>query len=859
MSIFRSEDMNLYEITLPKDHAWDIMDKLGTIGKMHFINLNRDEQVFNLIYEPYIKRCETTQRKIAFIQEECKRYEVDMEAPYSSEDFLDSISFMKSHAKKAGNMFFETIEKEIADKEAFIQEQTAKVKDMHENFNLLYEYKIVLKKAIKMIKGELADNDDDEDDERQDSKDNDSHNSQNSLADTNISVGHIAGTILQQEKLRFKKLVFRATRGNALCYFSDFNKPMKDYYGFSIKKSVYVLVFKEGEVLREKLTRICQSFMGDTFEIPKANFNQKLTDLTQKISDTKFLIQRTDEEMKKYLTSINHIDGIRISPIIFFKWYVQKEKYLYEELNKFKPGDLLLFGLFWAPASHIGAIKNAIVQIKESNINGPQINQRAYEKVMPPSYFRINEFTESFQEIINTYGVPAYKEVNPTVFTIVTFPLLFGVMFGDIAHGFVLLLLGISLCLFSGFFQTTFLKQLVASRYLLTLMGFFATFCGLCYNDFASLPVEFKSCYETKSHSHEVNAVRSSKDCVYSFGVDPVWYLSTNELQFINSMKMKISVILGVAQMTLGIFMKAFNSMHFNKLLDFTFEFIPQLLLLSALFGWMDYLIIAKWLHNWDTVGANPPGVISVMINMFLNFGVIPKGTDPIVGPSQTSISNMLLVIALICIPTMLLVKPLYMYIQHKSHDPPKFEQREDHRFFQLHEEEEKDELAHHDMGRKSIEKLKESNDDFDKLGFDDVLKKEAGIKEDHSFNEIFIHQLIETIEFTLGTVSNTASYLRLWALSLAHSQLSAVFFDKLIKDFALSGKGSSILLVFMFPIYASFTLFVLMCMDSMECFLHTLRLHWVEFQNKFYKGNGYKFNPFSFGSILSKLNAEKF
>ena len=121
--------------------------------------------------------------------------------------------------------------------------------------------------------------------------------------------------------------------------------------------------------------------------------------------------------------------------------------------------------------------------------------------------------------------------------------------------------------------------------------------------------------------------------------------------------------------------------------------------------------------------------------------------------------------------------------------------------------------------------------------------------EEEHDFSEIVIHQAIETIEFVLGMVSNTASYLRLWALSLAHTELATVFWEKAM--LSTINSGNPIAIVVGYSVFAGVTFAVLIVMDVLECFLHALRLHWVEFQNKFFKADGYKFTPLSFKRIL--------
>ena len=122
------------------------------------------------------------------------------------------------------------------------------------------------------------------------------------------------------------------------------------------------------------------------------------------------------------------------------------------------------------------------------------------------------------------------------------------------------------------------------------------------------------------------------------------------------------------------------------------------------------------------------------------------------------------------------------------------------------------------------------------------------GESHEHSFGELMVDQLIETIEYVLGSISNTASYLRLWALSLAHGQLAKVFYTMILANAitdATSIIGSTIMILIGFVMFFAVTFAVILIMDSMECFLHGLRLHWVEFQNKFFKGDGLAFDNF--------------
>ncbi|CAF1934235.1 unnamed protein product [Brassica napus] len=122
---------------------------------------------------------------------------------------------------------------------------------------------------------------------------------------------------------------------------------------------------------------------------------------------------------------------------------VRKEKAIYHTLNMLSLDvtKKCLVGEGWSPLFAVPEIQEALQRAAvDSNSQVGSIFQVLRTKEMPPTFFRTNKFTTAFQEIVDAYGVAKYQEANPTVFTIVTFPFLFAVMFGDWGHGICLLL-----------------------------------------------------------------------------------------------------------------------------------------------------------------------------------------------------------------------------------------------------------------------------------------------------------------------------------------------------------------------------------------------------------------------------------
>ncbi|XP_050461396.1 V-type proton ATPase 116 kDa subunit a 1 isoform X1 [Cataglyphis hispanica] len=833
-SLFRSEEMTLCQLFLQSEAAYACVSELGELGLVQFRDLNPDVNAFQRKFVNEVRRCDEMERKLRYLEKEIKKDGIPMLDTGENPEAPQPREMIDLEAT------FEKLENEL-------REVNQNAEALKRNFLELTELKHILRKTQVFFDeaehgGVVSQMADPSREEEQVTLLGEEGLRAGGQA---LKLGFVAGVILRERIPAFERMLWRACRGNVFLRQAEIETPLEDpSTGDQVYKSVFIIFF-QGDQLKTRVKKICEGFRATLYPCPEAPADRRemAMGVMTRIEDLNTVLGQTQDHRHRVLVAA--AKNIK-------NWFikVRKIKAIYHTLNLFNLDvtQKCLIAECWVPVLDIETIQLALRRGTErSGSSVPPILNRMETFEDPPTYNRTNKFTKGFQALIDAYGVASYREMNPAPYTIITFPFLFAIMFGDTGHGLIMFLFGGWMVLKE--------KPLAAKksdneiwniffggRYIIFLMGLFSMYTGLIYNDIFSKSLNiFGSNWminydqSTIQSNKDLQLNPSSEDYVdypYPFGMDPVWQLAENKIIFQNSYKMKISIIFGVIHMLFGVIVGLWNHMYFKKRYNITCEFVPQVIFLMALFFYMVLLMFIKWIKYGpkNDLVEGPgcaPSVLITFINMVLFKPAAKVGEcEPYMYGGQGGLQKFLVIVALLCVPWMLLAKPILMMRNRKK--------------------------QHYQLNNHGAE-----NGDVEaNMG---TLQQSGGItqngghkEEEENMMEVFIHQGIHTIEYVLGSVSHTASYLRLWALSLAHAQLSEVLWNMVMRNgLAREGWDGGIVLYAVFAFWAVLTVGILVLMEGLSAFLHTLRLHWVEFQSKFYSGLGYSFTPFSFEIIL--------
>lgn len=642
-----------------------------------------------------------------------------------------------------------------------------------------------------------------------------------------MNIGFVAGVIPRDRIATFERILWRTLRGNLYMNQSEIDEPITDpVTNENVDKNVFV-IFAHGKEILAKIRKIAESLGADLYKIDEdTNLRRdQLLEVNNRLADLQSVLEKTKNTLNAELNMI-------AQNLASWMVVIKKEKAVYQTLNMFNYDSArkYLVAEGWLPTNSLSLIQTTLRNVTEqARLQVPSIINELKTSKTPPTYIKTNKFTEGFQTIINAYGVAKYREVNPGLATIVTFPFLFAVMFGDIGHGFIMFLAAATMIYFErkliGKKIFEIFDMAFFGRYIMLLMGLFSMYTGLIYNDIFSKPLTlFESSWKYPEHFNIGDALEATNTAgyTYPFGLDWAWHGADNALLFTNSYKMKLSIILGWVHMTYSLCLAQYNHRFFKSRVDTIGVFLPGMLFLQSIFGYLVICIIYKWTVDWVAISKPAPSLLNMLIYMFLSPGTI----EDQLYPGQQAVQLILTLIALVCIPWMLLMKPFWLRHEHNKHH-----------------------AAGYQGLSGSITRVSALDDDDDDVtGSADarasVDSEHAFIAEDleeeheFDFSEEMIHQVIHTIEFCLNCVSHTASYLRLWALSLAHAQLSIVLWQMTLGlAFGVNGVLGVFMTVMLFGLWFCCTVIILVVMEGTSAMLHSLRLHWVEAMVRFFPG----------------------
>ncbi|CAF1196015.1 unnamed protein product [Adineta steineri] len=878
--------MTLCQLFLQPDAAYSCISELGELGIVQFRDLNPNVNSFQRKYVNEVRRCEEMERKLRFLETEIKKDELPIYDPEDNPDAPKPREMIDLEAT------FEKLDHEL-------KEINTNADALLRNFNELTE----LKHNLTMTQGFFDDaemaftpahnrNQRDSDDDQAIS-----HpvgvmedvggeremelGGQTTTTAAGMKLGFITGVVPRERMVAFERMLWRVCRGNVFLRQAEIPELIEDpVSGEKLHKTVFV-VFFQGEQLKNRVQKICEGFRANIYPCPENPHERRelAMGVMTRLEDLTVVLSQTQDHRQRVLAATSR--NLRTWQI-----KVKKIKAIYHTMNMFN-NDVArkcLIAECWAPVSELDRIQLALRKGSEASGGGTvsSVLNRMVTREQPPTHHKLNKFTQGFQNLVDAYGVATYREINPMPFVLITFPFLFAVMFGDAGHGILVTIFALWMVLKERSLKDKWRNQEVwtiffGGRYIILLMGIFSIYTGIIYNDVFSKSLNiFGSSWRVRfgddtlaKHDSVIleptpfNYTRSAdyrqmfSGTPYPIGLDPVWQLADNKITYTNSVKMKFAIIIGITQMGFGLFLSLWNHLHFNHRHAIYLEFLPQIIFLACIFFYLIILIFYKWTSFDGSKATDAPSLLIHLINMIL----FSYKTDPpsaaVFYTGQKQFQTFLILLAVLCVPWMLLGKPVYRIIMNKRR--ANYSTVTNHAAGNDSDVEEQHQEEFHDPAEKRGVVLDADVRDTDT---EDMLDDEHSHQQHHQheveMSEVWVEQGIHTIEYFLGCISHTASYLRLWALSLAHAQLSEVLWHMILHlGLSMNGYGGAIASFFVFMPWSSLTVFILLLMEGLSAFLHALRLHWVEFQSKFYKGEGYPFVPFSFRLLLDEAPVE--
>ncbi|XP_032138495.1 V-type proton ATPase 116 kDa subunit a isoform X1 [Sapajus apella] len=824
-SMFRSEEVALVQLFLPTAAAYTCVSRLGELGLVEFRDLNASVSAFQRRFVVDVRRCEELEKTFTFLQEEVRRAGLVLPPPEGRLPAPPPRDLLRIQEET------ERLAQELRDVRGNQQALRVQLHQLQLHAAVLGQghgpqlaaaHTYAASERTPLLQAPGGPHQD-------------------------LRVNFVAGAVEPHKAPALERLLWRACRGFLIASFRELEQPLEHPVTGEPATWMTFLISYWGEQIGQKIRKITDCFHCHVFPFLEQEeaCHAALQQLQQQSQELREVLGETERFLSQVLGRVQQL----LPPA---QAQVHKMKAVYLALNQCSVSTThkCLIAEVWCATQDLPALQEALRDSStEEGVSA--VAHRIPSREMPPTLIRTNRFTASFQGIVDAYGVGRYQEVNPAPYTIITFPFLFAVMFGDVGHGLLMFLFALAMVLAENrpavkTAQNEIWQTFFGGRYLLLLMGLFSVYTGFIYNEcFSRASSIFPSGWSVAAMAnqsgwsdaflaqHTMLTLDPNVTGVflgpYPFGIDPIWSLAANHLSFLNSFKMKMSVILGVVHMAFGVVLGVFNHMHFGQRHRLLLETLPELTFLLGLFGYLVFLVIYKWLRVSATNAASAPSILIHFINMFL-FSHSP--TNRPLYPRQEVVQAMLVVLALAMVPVLLLGTPLHLLCRHRRR-------------------------LRRPTGRKQEDKAGLLGlPDASVNGWGSDEEKAGGLEDEQEAelvpSEVFMHQAIHTIEFCLGCVSNTASYLRLWALSLAHAQLSEVLWAMVMRIGLGLGREVGVAAVVLVPIFAAFavmTVAILLVMEGLSAFLHALRLHWVEFQNKFYSGTGYKLSPFTFAA----------